>query len=73
MPETNHFILILLSKGLIGQPPYGFPEPLRTKILRGKQRIDGRPGEGMPSMDLEKKKQELEEKHGRPLRDVDVS
>jgi len=60
-------------KGLIGQPPYGFPEPLRTKILRGKQRIDGRPGAGMAPLDLNKKKKQLEEKHGRPLRDVDVS
>jgi hypothetical protein len=60
-------------KGLIGQPPYGFPEPLRTKILRGKPKIDGRPGKGMAPMDLDKKKMELEEKHGRQLRDVDVS
>ncbi|KAL7073497.1 hypothetical protein ACQ4LE_007563 [Meloidogyne hapla] len=64
--------VVEFMQGLIGQPPYGFPEPLRTKILRGKKKIDGRPGEGMPPMDLEKKKKELEEKHGRKLREVDV-
>ncbi|KAF7638497.1 hypothetical protein Mgra_00002175 [Meloidogyne graminicola] len=64
--------VVEFMQGLIGQPPYGFPEPLRTKILRGKKKIDGRPGEGMPPMDFEKKKKELEEKHGRELREVDV-
>lgn len=64
--------VVEFMQGLIGQPPYGFPEPLRTKILRGKPKIDGRPGEGMAPMDLDKKKMELEEKHGRQLRDVDV-
>lgn len=59
-------------QGLIGQPPYGFPEPLRTKILRGKPKIEGRPGATLLPMDFEKKKQELEEKHGRKLRDVDL-
>uniref|UniRef100_A0AC35G4V2 Pyruvate carboxylase n=1 Tax=Panagrolaimus sp. PS1159 TaxID=55785 RepID=A0AC35G4V2_9BILA len=59
-------------QGQIGQPPYGFPEPLRTKVLRGKPKIDKRVGEDLPALDLEKLKQTLEEKHGRKLRDVDV-
>ena len=59
-------------QGQIGQPPYGFPEPLRTKVLRGKPKIDKRVGEDLPSLDLAKLKQDLEEKHGRKLREVDV-
>ncbi|KJH44199.1 pyruvate carboxylase [Dictyocaulus viviparus] len=59
-------------QGYVGQPPYGFPEPLRTKILRGKPKIEGRAGENIPSMDIDKVKMELEEKHGRALRDQDV-
>ncbi|KAJ1349725.1 hypothetical protein KIN20_005357, partial [Parelaphostrongylus tenuis] len=56
-------------QGNVGQPPYGFPEPLRTKVLRGKPKVDGRPGAEMPPLDFDldfnKIKNELEEKHGR--------
>ena len=60
--------VVLYFQGQIGQPPYGFPEPLRTKILRGKPKMDGRPGEQLAPLDFDKKKEELEEKHGRTLR-----
>ncbi|WKY11881.1 hypothetical protein Q1695_003447 [Nippostrongylus brasiliensis] len=59
-------------QGNVGQPPYGFPEPLRTKVLRGKPKVKGRAGENMPPMDLDKLKADLEEKHGRTLREHDV-
>ncbi|KAK6753383.1 hypothetical protein RB195_012772 [Necator americanus] len=59
-------------QGQIGQPPYGFPEPLRTKVLRGKEKLSRRAGENMPPLDLEKLKKDLEEKHGRTLREHDV-
>ncbi|CAJ0577237.1 unnamed protein product, partial [Mesorhabditis spiculigera] len=64
--------VVEFMQGYVGQPPYGFPEPLRTKVLRGKPKIDGRGGENMAPMDLEKAKKDLEEQHGRKLRDVDV-
>ncbi|EYC27024.1 hypothetical protein Y032_0009g478 [Ancylostoma ceylanicum] len=59
-------------QGNIGQPPYGFPEPLRTKVLRGKPKAKGRAGEDMAPLDLDKLKTDLEEKHGRKLREEDV-
>ncbi|EFP05831.1 hypothetical protein GCK72_018113 [Caenorhabditis remanei] len=59
-------------QGNVGQPPYGFPEPLRTKVLRGKPKVDGRPGENAKPVDLDAVKVELEEKHGRPLSEEDV-
>jgi pyruvate carboxylase len=34
-------------QGYLGQPVGGFPEPLRSKIIRDKERIDGRPGQNM--------------------------
>ncbi|KAJ7431498.1 hypothetical protein B0H11DRAFT_2385000 [Mycena galericulata] len=34
-------------QGYLGQPVGGFPEPLRTRIIRNKPRIDGRPGATM--------------------------
>ena len=35
-------------QGQMGQPPYGFPEALRTKVLRGKPKLDIRPGSQLP-------------------------
>nr|XP_022906264.1 pyruvate carboxylase, mitochondrial isoform X2 [Onthophagus taurus] len=48
-------------QGSIGQPYGGFPEPLRSKVLKNMPRIDGRPGESMPPFDFEKLKKELQE------------
>jgi pyruvate carboxylase len=52
-------------EGLIGQPPGGFSEPLRTKVLKGKPSINGRAGESLPPLDFHKLKRELIEKHGK--------
>lgn len=49
-------------QGLIGQPPGGFPEPLRSRILKGKKSYDGRPGATLPPLDFDKVKQNLVEK-----------
>ncbi len=65
--------VIELMEGRLGQPHGGFPEPLRTKVLRGRPPIEGRPGAALPPLDLEALRQELEEEHdGAPIRDVDV-
>jgi pyruvate carboxylase len=47
-------------RGSLGQPPGGFPEPLRTKILKGASIIEGRPGASMPPYDWAKAKKEME-------------
>lgn len=49
-------------QGLIGQPPGGFPEPLRSRILKGKKSYDGRPGATLPALNFDKVKQNLVEK-----------
>ena len=59
-------------QGLIGQPPGGFPEPLRSKILKGKKRYDNRPGADLPPLDLKKVKSDLIEKFGDSVEDCDV-
>jgi len=46
-------------EGRIGQPPHGFPEPLRTLVLKERPRIDGRPGEDLAMADFEATKIEL--------------
>ncbi|KAL9112387.1 MAG: hypothetical protein Q9227_003229 [Pyrenula ochraceoflavens] len=51
-------------EGLMGQPYKGFPEPLRTKALRGRRKMDKRPGLYLEPMDLAKIKKEIKEKWG---------
>lgn len=51
-------------QGYLGIPHGGFPEPLRSKILKGLPRIEGRPGASMAPMDLDKMKVDLSEAYG---------
>jgi len=51
-------------QGYLGQPPAGFPEPLRKRVLKGKPIIEGRPGASMPPLDLDGMEYRLKEKFG---------
>lgn len=51
-------------EGLMGQPYGGFPEPLRTKALRGRRMLDKRPGLSLEPLDLSKIKQDIYNKYG---------
>eukprot|EP01124_Arcella_intermedia_P026976 TRINITY_DN5194_c0_g1_i1.p1 TRINITY_DN5194_c0_g1~~TRINITY_DN5194_c0_g1_i1.p1 ORF type:complete len:1188 (-),score=247.95 TRINITY_DN5194_c0_g1_i1:6-3569(-) len=51
-------------EGKLGHPHGGFPEPLRTKILKGKPSIVGRPGASMAPMDFEKIRTDLSKEFG---------
>lgn len=59
-------------QGYIGEPYGGFPEPLRSKILKDMVRIEGRPGQSLPPLDLEAMKKKLVEKYGPRIKDTDV-
>lgn len=60
-------------QGRLGQPLGGFPEPLRSDVLRGKAPIDTRPGETLEPFDLEALRAEISEAHPyAKMRDVDV-
>lgn len=60
-------------QGYLGQPVGGFPEPLRTHIIRNKPRIDGRPGATMEPLDFKKIKAGLRSKFGKHITDADVT
>jgi pyruvate carboxylase len=60
-------------QGLLGQPVGGFPEPLRTHVIRNKPRIDGRPGMTMQPLEFKKIKADLRAKFGKHISDVDVT
>jgi len=59
-------------QGYLGEPYGGFPEPLRSHVLKGMPIVEGRPGASMPPMDLDQLKAELIEVHGKEVRDTDV-
>lgn len=55
--------VIEFLQGAIGTPYGGYPEPLRSRVLKDMPRIDGRPGEQLPPLDFDKLKAELKESH----------
>ncbi|KMY92591.1 pyruvate carboxylase, mitochondrial isoform X2 [Drosophila simulans] len=50
-------------QGSIGIPHGGFPEPLRSRVLKDMPRIEGRPGAELEDLDFDKLKKELQESH----------
>lgn len=48
-------------QGAIGEPYQGFPEPLRSKVLKDMPRITGRPGESLKPLDFNALKTHLTE------------
>ncbi|HEB89531.1 MAG TPA: pyruvate carboxylase [Deltaproteobacteria bacterium] len=59
-------------EGRIGRPPNGFPEPLRSFVLKGRTPIEGRPGADLPAADFDASRSELANKIGREPEDVEV-
>lgn len=65
--------VIEFMQGYIGTPHGGFPEPLRTKILKGLPKIEGRPGESLAPFDLDSLRSDLIEKNPQQkIRETDV-
>jgi pyruvate carboxylase len=60
-------------EGLMGQPYGGFPEPLRTDALRGRRKLDKRPGLFLDPVDFVKVKRELGKKFGGPATECDIA
>jgi pyruvate carboxylase len=51
-------------EGLMGQPFGGFPEPLRSRALRDRRKLDKRPGLYLEPLDLTQIKKDIREKFG---------
>ncbi|XP_049541234.1 pyruvate carboxylase, mitochondrial isoform X1 [Anopheles darlingi] len=58
-------------QGAIGTPHGGFPEPLRSRVLKDMPRIEGRPGAQLAPLDFDALKSTLQESHP-DVRDRDV-
>jgi pyruvate carboxylase len=54
-------------QGRLGKPPGGFPEDLKTAILKDLPVLRGKPSDGMEPVDLDRLAAELSKKHGRPI------
>ncbi|KAL0123604.1 hypothetical protein PUN28_005844 [Cardiocondyla obscurior] len=50
-------------QGAIGEPHGGFPEPLRSKVLKDMPRVQGRPGASLAPLNFDALKKELKESH----------
>lgn len=59
-------------QGALGQPAGGFPEPLRSRVLKGAPTIEGRPGASMPDFDLDGLGADLRARHGAAITKRDV-
>ena len=53
-------VIDLISGGM-GQPPGGFPEAVKKRVLLGKQEFVGRPGETLPPADMDAAKTKVAE------------
>jgi len=51
-------------EGLMGQPYGGFPEPLRSRALRGRKGLSERPGLSLEPVDFGKIREEITDKYG---------
>lgn len=61
-------------EGLMGTPFGGFPEPLRTNIIKGKRRkLTCRPGLELEPFDLQKVRNELHARFGPEITECDVA
>ena len=61
-------------RGDIGIPPGGFPEPLRSKVLKGRglEPVEGRPGKFIKDYDFEQERQSLEAVYGTGMTEKDL-
>ncbi|RUS77143.1 hypothetical protein EGW08_015099 [Elysia chlorotica] len=59
-------------QGYLGEPPGGYPEPLRTQVLKGAEKIEGRPGASLPPLNFDTIKDTLVQKYGTHITEEDV-
>jgi len=64
--------VIDLIGGGMGQPPGGFPAPVKQRVLLGKEEFSGRPGESLPPADLDDARDKVAGVLGRKPSDRDV-
>ncbi|KAL7677362.1 hypothetical protein ACOME3_003598 [Neoechinorhynchus agilis] len=64
--------VIELLQGGLGQAYGGFPEPLRSIVVKGKEVFTDRPGKTIPPIDLKGLEKKLKEKYGSHITEEDT-
>ena len=65
--------VVSLFKGELGFPADGFPEELQKKILKGQAPMTGRPGQNLPSVELETEREKAQKLVGHSLNDQELA
>lgn len=55
--------MVEFLQGQLGQPAGGFPEPLRSRVIKDLPRVEGRPGASMQPLNLVTLEGNLKDKH----------
>ncbi|SAL85461.1 pyruvate carboxylase [Caballeronia arvi] len=63
--------VVALFKGELGFPPDGFPQDLSRKVLKGEPPAAYRPGDHLPSVDLEATRRTAAQAGGMPIDEMD--
>jgi pyruvate carboxylase len=64
--------VVTYFQGHLGVPPGGYPEDLRTAVLKGRPGLAGRASDNLPPLDLDALAHRLEGKHGRRMQPFEV-
>ncbi|WFD33379.1 pyruvate carboxylase [Malassezia cuniculi] len=59
-------------QGYLGTPPGGFPEPLRSHVIRNRERIETRRGKELPPLDFEEIRHELTQRFEVKMSETDA-
>ena len=59
-------------QGNLGIPPFGFPEPLRSQVVKNRKTIVGRPGAEMDPVDFKKVSEDMKIKYGTSVNEADM-
>jgi pyruvate carboxylase len=65
--------VVTFFKGMMGQPPGGFPVELQKKILKGEEPITVRPGILLDPVDMDETRAEVEKEIERKISDVELA
>lgn len=65
--------VVSLFKGELGLPLDGFPVALQHKVLKGQTPLSGRPGEHLPSVDLEAEREKVSKLVGHAINEQELA
>ena len=65
--------VVQLMRGELGFPADGFPEALQKKVLKGQAPLSGRPGEHLPSADLQAEREKAQKLVGHAISDQELA